>query len=133
MEVPLSADMMVAALFAAGLFVTAGDVADDDELFGFSAQVVERGTARPSWKPRSGTCPPWSAGAGSRTPGARRGGLAGVLPPPHRRADRDAAYPAQLHADCPRHPLWCMPRQFLSSGQLHIDHSASQPERASAA
>ncbi len=42
MEVPLPAEMMVAALFAAGLFVTAGDVADDGELFGFIAQVVER-------------------------------------------------------------------------------------------
>lgn len=40
MEVPLAADLMVAALFAAGLFVTAGDVADDGELFGFIAQVV---------------------------------------------------------------------------------------------
>jgi hypothetical protein len=45
-EVPLSAEIMVAALFAAGLFVTAQDVTDDSELFGLIAQVVERdGTA----------------------------------------------------------------------------------------
>jgi hypothetical protein len=95
MEVSLPAEMMVAALFAAGLFVTAGDVADDGELFGFIAQVVEReGTGfleaaaenLPGLE-RSGTLP--DAG------GVTGAGLAGVLPPPHRRADRDAARPAR--------------------------------------
>jgi hypothetical protein len=40
--VQLSADMMVAALFVAGLYLTAQDVADDRELWGFVAQVVAR-------------------------------------------------------------------------------------------
>ena len=39
-EVPLSAEMMVAALYCAGYFITAEDVIDDGELWGFIAQVV---------------------------------------------------------------------------------------------
>lgn len=44
-EVRLSADMMTAALFTAGMYpilVTAGDVGDDGGLFGVIAQVVQR-------------------------------------------------------------------------------------------
>lgn len=42
MAVPLSRGMMVAALFAAGQFVTAEDLADDTEAWGFIGQVVVR-------------------------------------------------------------------------------------------
>jgi hypothetical protein len=51
MEVLLSADMMMAVLFLVGHFTTAEDVADDGELWGFIAQVIERdstGTRRTS-------------------------------------------------------------------------------------
>jgi hypothetical protein len=69
MQVPLSAEMMVAALYCAGYFVTAEDVADDAEMWGLIAEVVARdGT---SFLEEVAESLPVLAGQNGRLPAAR--------------------------------------------------------------